>query len=129
MGALLSACGLPVDGLADHLEAALVARSDEGLAGCVALELYGGAALLRSLAVAPERRGEGLGLRLAEAAVALARARGAREIFLLTETAARFFPRLGFAAVDRAEAPPAMRESIEFRSACPASAACMRLAL
>ena len=95
----------------------------------MALELYGGAALLRSLAVAPERRGEGLGLRLARSAVALARARGAREVFLLTETAAGFFPRLGFEPVDRAAAPPAVRESVEFRSACPAGAALMRLAL
>ena len=44
---------------------------------------------------------------------------------LLTETAARFFPRFGFAVEDRSSAPPAVRESVEFRAACPASAVMM----
>jgi amino-acid N-acetyltransferase len=129
MAALLSSCGLPIDGLEEHLDKALVAFQDGQLAGCVALELFGSAALLRSLAVAPARRGERLGLRLTQAALDLARGAGSREVFLLTETAAGFFPRLGFAPIGREQVPAAVRRSVEFGSACPASAAVMRLGL
>jgi amino-acid N-acetyltransferase len=129
LSALLHASGLPLDGLEEHLETALVARRDGRLVGCVALEIYGPVALLRSLAIASDLRGEGLGQRLTEAALDLARAAGVKEVFLLTQTAAGFFPRFGFVPAAREQAPPALQQSVEFRSACPASAACMRLTL
>ena len=49
---------------------------DAPLVGCVAIEVVGDFALLRMLAVAPERRGEGLGYVLVETATE--RARGPR---------------------------------------------------
>ena len=94
--------------------------------GCVALELYGETALLRSLAVAQSRRGEGLGGRLAAAALEAAKASGVRNLYLLTQTAEKFFPRFGFAVEPRALAPEVLGSSEEFRSACPASAVMMR---
>jgi amino-acid N-acetyltransferase len=81
--------------------------------------------LLRSVAVAQSQRGLGLGIRLTEAGVALARARGIKALYLLTETAAGFFPRFGFRPVSRDEVAPAVRQSIEFTRACPASALAM----
>jgi GNAT superfamily N-acetyltransferase len=45
--------------------------------GSVAIELYGEEALLRSLAVAPAVRGQGLGQRLVDAGLALGAERGA----------------------------------------------------
>ena len=125
---LLSAARLPVMGLSETLPDALVAVGPDGrLAGCVALELYGSIALLRSLAVAGERRGQGLGERLAGKALELAVSAGARDVYLLTETAAGFFPRFGFAEEDRALAPASLRESVEFRSACPSTAILMHV--
>jgi GNAT superfamily N-acetyltransferase len=50
------------------------AEPDAPLVGCVAIEVAGEVALLRMLAVAPERRGEGLGYVLVEAATERARA-------------------------------------------------------
>ena len=94
--------------------------------GCVALEVYPEAALLRSLIVSAGERGRGLGERLTAEALRMARERGAREVYLLTETAREFFPRFGFAVADRAVAPASLRGSAEFRSACPASAVLMR---
>ncbi len=127
---LLSAAGLPIEGLSPTLSHAVVAVQPDGvIAGCVAVESYGKAALLRSLAIAPSFRGQGLGQRLAVEALRLAAAAGAREVYLLTETAAEFFPRLGFAARDRASAPALVQQSIEFRSACPSSAVLMHLGL
>jgi amino-acid N-acetyltransferase len=124
---LVAGSGLPLQGLVEHLGSALVARTDGSVVGCVALELYGEDALLRSLAVAHECRGRGLGLRLAEAAVELARRRGARRLWLLTTTAEGFFPRLGFGRVDREELPTSLGASAELHGACPASAVAMRL--
>jgi len=126
---LVAACGLPLEGLDAHLGAALLARDEGRVVGCVALELYGEEALLRSLAVAEGWRGRRLGERLTEAALALARERGARRVWLLTTTADRFFPRFGFSRVERAALPEALDASAELRGACPASAVAMRLTL
>ena len=124
--ALLQEQHLPLDGLDDHLDTLLVARQDARVVGSVALEVYAGGALLRSLAVAPAVQGQGVGRLLTESVVRLARQRGVRDVFLLTTTAQTYFPRLGFETVDRADVPESVRESIEFRSACPASAIAMR---
>ena len=123
--ALLATHRLPQDGLAEHLETALVARVGGQVVGCAAIEPYDGAGLLRSVAVAEPQRGTGLGMRLTEAAIRLAEARGIRALYLLTETAAGFFSRFGFRPIPRDEVAPAVRQSIEFTRACPASAAAM----
>lgn len=126
---LLEASRLPVAGIREHLGSALVAREHGKLVGCAAVEIYGSAALLRSVAVSEERRGEGLGQRLTEAALDLARERGVRDIYLLTTTAGHFFPRFGFTAIPRTELDPALAQSEELRGACPASALAMRATL
>ena len=59
----------------------------------------------------------------------LARSLGADAAYLLTTTAGDFFPRFGFAPVERADVPDDVKQSIEFRSACPSSALAMRVAL
>jgi len=127
--ALLKAAALPVAGIENHVETALVARDAERLLGCAAVEVYGHAGLLRSVAVDVGRRGEGLGERLTKAALELAREHGVRDIYLLTTTASHFFPRFGFTAIPRAELDPALEQSEELRGACPASALAMRAAL
>jgi UDP-N-acetylmuramate: L-alanyl-gamma-D-glutamyl-meso-diaminopimelate ligase len=72
------------------------------LVGCVALEIIDDVALLRMLAVAPERRGEGLGYLLVETATERARNQGVKHLYLVTDGAQGYFgQRLGFAIVDR----------------------------
>jgi amino-acid N-acetyltransferase len=127
--ALLERTDLPPDGLRHHLATTLVARSDSAIVGCAGVELYGAAALLRSVAVEPSHQGQGLGQRLTQAALDLARQHGAREVYLLTTTAGAFFPRFGFEPVTRADVPAAVQQSVEFTSACPVSALVMRLRL
>ena len=39
---LLSVAGLPIDGLLDHLDTAVVARAGGRVVGCAALEVYAG---------------------------------------------------------------------------------------
>ena len=127
--ALLERVCLPVDELGDHLATALVARAGATLVGCIALELYGESALLRSLAVDPAYRGRGLGQRLTQKALEIARQKGLTHVYLLTETASKFFPRFGFRAVNRDEVPSSVRASVEFTTACPSSALAMGLSL
>jgi amino-acid N-acetyltransferase len=126
---LVKANRLPVAGLAEHVANLLVAVEQDRIVGSAALEIYGAAALLRSVAVEPAKRGRGLGVALTRAALDLARTRGGRGVYLLTDTAAEFFARLGFRRVPRAEAEPAVGASVEFTTVCPASATCMRLSL
>jgi N-acetylglutamate synthase-like GNAT family acetyltransferase len=107
----------------------LVVKDESGLVGCVAVEPYDDAAVLRSLAVVPERRGRGLGWILADCAVQRARALGAQRLYLLTETASDFFAeKLGFRAVDRSIVDAPVAASAHFRDSAR-SAVAMRLDL
>jgi amino-acid N-acetyltransferase len=124
--ALLTAASLPREGVADHFPRFLVARRAGDVVGSIGLEPYGRSALLRSLAVAPQERDRGLGRELTERLLELAAGDGATRIFLLTETAADFFVRLGFRPIAREDVDPAVRASLEFAGICPQSAVCMR---
>jgi N-acetylglutamate synthase-like GNAT family acetyltransferase len=127
--ALLSAAGLPLAGVAEAVHRFVVAEDDAGLVGVAGLEVHGEDGVLRSVAVAPSRRGEGLGRRLTERVLESARVAGLRRLYLLTTTAEEYFPRYGFRPIPRESASPAARESVEFREACPASAVTMVLEL
>ena len=127
--ALLTANELPLEGLRDHAATLLVARQQGEVVGSSALEVYGQAALLRSVAVASGLRRQGLGQKLVHRALEQARQHGISEIYLLTTSAAEFFTRLGFAPIGRNEVHSAVQQSVEFTSACPASAQTLRLYL
>jgi amino-acid N-acetyltransferase len=123
--ALLEANKLPTADLAESRPEFVVAEADSQLIGVVALQRFGDVALLRSLAVAEPNRGSGVGGRLVGELERLARAQGVTQLVLLTETAERFFSRRGYERVDRSGLAPAILATAEFRSLCPASAACM----
>lgn len=125
--ALLLAEKLPVEGVVEHLENFIGLFGEEKLIGVVGLEIYGTAALLRSLAVTASEQGKGYGKQLYRTIIDKAREAGVGEIYLLTETAEGFFAARGFRKIPRAQADPAVQQSVEFRSACPASAVCMVL--
>lgn len=127
--ALLERAGLPLAGAEDHLDGFVVALQQDRLAGAAALERYGDDALLRSVAVAPERQGTGLGQTLVREILSRARRSGIRSVSLLTTTAEGFFPRFGFARCTRDDVPERLRQSAEFTAACPASAIVMKLDL
>lgn len=124
--ALLAASGLPHEDLTpDHLTHFQTVRQDGQLLGVGGLEVYGESGLLRSLAVREEARGEGLGDLLVAALERAALEGGLSTLYLLTTTAAPFFAARGYASVDRSAVPEPVRQSAEFASICPASAACM----
>ena len=124
---LLTTAGLPVDGAREHLEHFEVAHDGDAIIGCAAIEPYDTAALLRSVVVDPQRRGSDLGETLVLRMIDRARRAGARSLWLLTTTAAEWFPRFGFVEAQQDDVPDALRASKEFRGACSDSAKAMRL--
>ena len=126
---LLIASGLPPDGIDEHLSSMLIAKRENKVVATAGLEIYGDSALLRSVVVDPTERGGGLGQRITREAVKMAINLSVNRLFLLTETAERFFPKLGFQIVDRAVIPATVKSSLEFTSLCPDTALAMELKL
>ena len=123
---LLAESDLPTaDITAQHLTHFFGYGQGSDLDGVVGLELYGGEALLRSLAVSPGRRASGIGSRLVAHAERYAQDRGVQALYLLTTTAESFFRRLGYARLAREEAPAAIKATQEFSGICPQSSAFM----
>jgi N-acetylglutamate synthase-like GNAT family acetyltransferase len=116
--ALLLAAGLPLEGAAEAFTTGVVARDRGEVIAAAAVEPYGAAGLLRSVVVAADRRGEGLGRGVVAAAEAVARTAGISDLYLLTETAVDWFPGLGYAIVERPVAAAAVGASIEFTTVC-----------
>ena len=125
---LLERFDLPVEDLRpEHLEHFLVCRRGDQLVGTVGLELYGGHGLLRSLAVAPELRGNGVGHELWARIQVEAAEAGIRRLYLLTTTADGLFSRWGFVRVDRSTVPPAIQGTPEYSALCPRTAVVMAM--
>ena len=123
---LLSASKLPLDGVRDHFADFIVAEEGNEIEGVVGLEKYDSVALLRSAAVAPERRRSGIGRQLVEQVLERAAEEGINELYLLTTTAGDYFPRFGFVPTPRTAVPESLRSSAEFQGACPDSAVVMK---
>lgn len=129
MESLLARERLPREGVAEHFDTFVVAERGEDVVGAAGLEVHGTLGLVRSVVVAPEAKGQGLGRGLTQQLLAQARARGLEAVYLLTTTAPDFFARLGFERIAREAAPSPLWASAEFQGACPASAIVMRLSL
>ncbi|MFW9788925.1 MAG: arsenic resistance N-acetyltransferase ArsN2 [Candidatus Thorarchaeota archaeon] len=127
--ALLRETDLPPDHVELYMDNFLIIRRPEQskqLVGSVGLEIYRDSALLRSLAVHSDFRGMGLGTRLVNAMIEFAKGRGIDRLFLLTDTAEKFFEKKGFVVVSRDQVPEDMKQSIEFTTLCTSSPSMMR---
>jgi UDP-N-acetylmuramate: L-alanyl-gamma-D-glutamyl-meso-diaminopimelate ligase len=106
------------------------APDDQPAIGCVAIERVEDVALLRMLAVTPERRGEGLGYALVETATNQARAQGVQRLYLVTDGAQAFFgEKLGFEAIDRKDVDSALQPTVEYQMPRNKTATWMRKVL
>ncbi len=127
---LLKGAGLPIEGVADLLATEarqfVVAETDaRDVVAVAGLEVCCNNALLRSVAVRHDWQRHGLGHQLVQRVVCEAETRGIKALYLLTMTAEHFFPRFGFDVVARDAVPAEIANTLEFRSACPASATAM----
>lgn len=133
---LLVESQLPVAGVAAMMHTdptqfivATAPESDDRLVAVGGLEVCCEHALLRSVAVHPSWQRHGLGHELIKRIVCEAETRGVHALYLLTLTAEHYFPRFGFERVSRETVPEAIANTLEFKSACPASAIAMTRAL
>ena len=122
---LLKKNNLPVSDLNTGQRIFLVALSDGKTVGCVAVETYNYSGLLRSLAVNVDFRNNGIGQKLVAEAENWSRDNGLKNLYLLTTTAAGFFPKIGWQNIERASVPEGIAFSSEFTSVCPSTAVCM----
>lgn len=125
----LRQAALPADDIDAERMTFFRLADDAGALGWAALEQYGPDALLRSVLTVPDRRSSGVGTELVRRVSASAADQGVERLWLLTETAAPFFAKLGFIESGRENAPASMRGTTEFRGVCPASATCMTMTL
>lgn len=126
---LLERSGLPTSDLSTARPEFVIASTAEKIVGIGALEHFGGVALLRSVAVEPQQRGSGVGRLIVAELERRAQVAAIDELILLTMTAPNFFRTLGYEEKSRAEVPPSVLNSAEFRSLCPASAVCLAKSL
>ncbi|MDP6544803.1 MAG: N-acetyltransferase [Phycisphaerae bacterium] len=99
---------------------------DERIVGCVAVDIFwADLAEVKSLAVAPDMVGQGIGGQLLTAAIEDARRMGVKRLFTLTYEQG-FFQRQGFAIIDRQDLPEKVwRECL----VCPKADACDEIAM
>ncbi|HYW31242.1 MAG TPA: arsenic resistance N-acetyltransferase ArsN2 [Gemmatimonas sp.] len=130
--ALLVATGLPTDGVAELLASdasqfvvGVAPGAGAELVAVAGLEMCCDSALLRSVAVREDWQRHGLGHQLVKRVVCEAESRGINALYLLTMTAEHYFPRFGFETIAREAVPAEIANTLEFKSACPASATAM----
>jgi len=129
MQAMLAAESLPEGGVAEGIAHFQVLDDGRNIVAIAGIEPLGSSALLRSVVVAPVRRGQGLARRLTEDMAQYARVLGLDALYLLTMDADAFFAGLGFAPMSRDEAPEEVQACRQYREQCPDSAVLMRKAL
>ncbi|UCG03808.1 MAG: GNAT family N-acetyltransferase [Candidatus Heimdallarchaeota archaeon] len=122
---LLKLVDLPIDGVADNFHNFFVAWERNQLQGCAGVEVYEDVGLIRSVAVHPSFQSHGLGRKLVETIQKFSTEKGLKEIYLLTETAEKFFLKLNYIVIPRNEVNSRVKQSSEFTTVCPESAICM----
>ncbi|MFX0211656.1 MAG: arsenic resistance N-acetyltransferase ArsN2 [Candidatus Hodarchaeota archaeon] len=122
---LLKEVNLPLEGVTENFDNFFVAYKDGQLVGCAGIEIYNNFGLLRSVAVHSSSQGYGLGRMLVNTVHKFSVEKGLKKIYLLTETAEKFFSKLNYVAIPRDKVDAKVKQSIEFTSLCPETAICM----
>ena len=126
---LLAGNALPTDDCAEQAENFYGIFEQDRLIAAGGLEPAGEFFLLRSVVVDPAYRGRGLARAVTEYLLGRAGSANSPAVYLLTETAADYFARLGFETVARDNVPTAIARTRQFSSLCPDSAHCMAINL
>lgn len=123
---LLQSQNLPSEDLPAVLNDFYVVVDEQQLVGLIGMERYGGSGLLRSMVVHPDHRNKGIAESLVMQLEEDAKATGVTDMYLLTETADKYFARKGYSTIARESVPAELKQSSEFTHVCPASAVTMR---
>jgi enamine deaminase RidA (YjgF/YER057c/UK114 family)/N-acetylglutamate synthase-like GNAT family acetyltransferase len=101
LAGMLKSVDLPLPEESDRVSMLKAYLSGE-LVGCVGYGRYGDAAVLHSLVVIREAKGEGVGRALVQSVIDRLREAGVRQVFLATTDTSRYFGYLGFTPLERA---------------------------
>jgi len=126
---LICSSGLPssdVDGKAQKM---FVAEFDQKIVAVGGIEIHGGIALVRSIAVAPEYRKSGIASNIYQLLEQYARSSEVEGLYLITESAMEYFQKFGFTELERETAPCLIKQTSQFSELCPSSATVMFKAL
>ncbi len=113
--ALLLDADLPPDDLETWIGNFLLLSVEGKTVGCIGLESWGKVGLLRSFVISEDYRSKGLGIKLYNRLIALAKEMKLRSILLLAKGASKFFEKNGFKFIERNEAPESVKKSIQFQ--------------
>lgn len=105
----------------------VVANDSEGrLVGVAGVEVHESDALLRSVAVAPSFRSQGLGRQLTQDRLRWAAEHQISTVYLLTTDASSYWRRHGFSEIGRDDAPSSIRSTSQWSGGCSSSAIAMK---
>lgn len=99
---------------------------DGKIIGTAGLEIFEDCALLRSVSIAKDEQGKGLGKMINQQVENYAREAGINCLYLLTTTAKDFFEKQGYCVIKREDTPEAVIQTAEFSSLCPSTAVVMK---
>ncbi len=123
---LLQSQKLPSEDLPPMLCDFYTAIEDGKAIGLIGMERYAHYGLLRSMVVHPDYRNRHIAQALVRKLEETAALSGIRLMFLLTETAEKYFEKEGYDVITRDEVPDEVKTATEFSHVCPVSAIVMR---
>ncbi len=126
---ILSEYDLPSEDCEIHLQNFFLVEEGDRVIAVGGLESCGKSGLIRSIAVRAEYQNKGIGERLYQKIEKRAIVLGMNNLFLLTDTAVKYFERLGFVKVQRTDTPAEIAATRQYRELCPAAATVMWRAL
>jgi C_GCAxxG_C_C family probable redox protein len=122
---LLKQCSLPVEDIPRNNQIFWIATKNQQVQGTIGIEEYQPYGLLRSFAVNPSYRKQGIGADLLYHAIKQADKMGVESLYLCTDTAALYFEAHNWVYISRESVHAMIQQSEEFRSTWSASTACM----
>jgi len=129
MESILKEANLPEGEILQHINNFLLLKVNDKIIGAIGLEIYEEHAILRSFAIRPIYQGKGFGLILFDKIIELSNKNEVVEIYLLTDSAVKFFEKKGFAVYPRTEVPEKLQNTFEFKTPRCSHAICMRYIL
>jgi len=126
---LLQSQQLPTDDLPSVLTDFYTVVDNGKVVGLIGMKRYNSYGLLRSMVVHPDYRNKQIAATLVKMLEEEATSSGITAMYLLTETADKYFSNKGYITITRDEVPDEVKGSSKFSHVCPVSAVVMRKAL
>ena len=116
---------LPFEDCKEHIGNFFVVEEEGKFFGLGGLQICDEIGLVRSIVVVPDYRGRGIAREIYRLIESRAREIGIKALYLLTDTAAEYFLKLGFSVKNRNDIPTSVTQTKQFSELCPSSAKIM----